>query len=93
MTDEAKATKQAELSQMETDIQKFRQNGAQLIQLKQSELLNPLYTKISEALSEVAKAQQYTQVLTIGSNNNLAYADPAYDLTTAVMKKMGIAVE
>lgn len=93
LSDEAKNTKQAELTAMESDIQKFRQNGAQLIQLKQSELLNPLYQKISTAVAEVAKAQAYTQVLTIGNNQNLAYADPAYDLTTAVMTKLGIATE
>ncbi|WP_161555223.1 OmpH family outer membrane protein [Dokdonia sinensis] len=93
LSDEAKNAKQTELTGMENDIQKFRANGAQLIQLKQSELLNPLYNKISEALSVVAKEQSFTQVLTIGNNNNLAYADPAFDLTNAVMAKLGIATE
>lgn len=93
LSDEEKNTKQKELSEMEADIQKFRTNGTQLVQIKQSELLNPLYNKISVALSELAKAQGYTQVITIGNNNTLAYADPSADLTKAVMTKLGIATE
>ena len=93
MSDADKVAKQEELAGMENDIAKFRQNGTQLVQLKQNELVQPLYKKIGEALNEIAKAQGYTQVLTVGNNTNLAYVDPAYDLTTAVMEKLGIKPE
>ena len=93
MSDAEKTAKQTELAGMEDDIAKFRQNGAQLVQIKQNELLQPLYKKIGDALIIVAKEQGYTQVLTVGSNNNLAYIDPAYDLTTTVMEKLGVKAE
>jgi outer membrane protein len=93
MSEADKAAKQEELAGLENDIAKFRQNGTQLVQLKQNELVQPLYKKIGDALNEIAKAQGYTQVLTVGNNNSIAYLDPAYDLTNAVLTKLGIAIE
>jgi len=52
-----------------------------------------LYTKIAEGLNEIAAAEGYTQVLSIGNGNAVAYADPAYDLTNKVMAKLGIKAE
>ncbi len=60
---------------MENDITKFRQNASQLIPLEENRLLQPLYEKIGTALEEVAKAEGFTQVLTM-NNSGLAYIDP-----------------
>ncbi|WP_298327722.1 OmpH family outer membrane protein [uncultured Dokdonia sp.] len=92
-TDADKKTKQGEIIALEEDISKFRQNGAQLLQLKQSEVVQPLYKKIGEMVTVVAKEQGYSHILTIGNNNNFAYADPAADITMAVLAKLGITVE
>ncbi|MBW1294602.1 OmpH family outer membrane protein [Aquimarina litoralis] len=92
MTEPMKKTKQEEIIALENDIAKFRQNGAQLVQLQQNKLLQPLYSKIGKALEEVAKAEGYTQVLTITSSG-LAYVDPKFDLTKTVMTKLGIPTE
>ena len=93
MSDTEKQAKQEELAGMESDITKFRQNGTQLVQLKQSEVVQPLYTKIGEEVAKYAKAQGFTQVLTVGNNNNFAYYDPAFDITIAVLSQMGIVIE
>ncbi|TPN85350.1 OmpH family outer membrane protein [Aquimarina algicola] len=91
-TDAMKKTKQEEIIKLENDIAKFRQNGAQLVQIEQNKLLQPLYKKIGGALEEIAKAEKYTQVFTITSSG-LAYVDPKYDLTKTVMNKLGIKDE
>lgn len=88
-----KKTKQQEILTIEDEISKFRQNGQQLLQLKQSEVVQPLYKKIGEIVTQVAKEQGYTHIMTIGGNNNFAYADPTYDITVLVLQKMGITVE
>lgn len=88
-----KKTKQQEILTIEDEISKFRQNGQQLLQLKQSEVVQPLYKKIGEVVTQVAKEQGYTHIMTIGGNNNFAYADPTYDITVLVLQKMGITVE
>lgn len=93
MSDEVKKTKQQEVITLEDEISKFRQNGAQLLQLKQSEVVQPLYKKIGEVVAAISKEKGYTHILTIGNNNNLAYADPAHDITMAVLSSMGIKVE
>ncbi|MDY8137770.1 OmpH family outer membrane protein [Aquimarina sp. 2201CG5-10] len=92
MTEPMKKTKQEEIIALENDIAKFRQNGAQLVQIEQNRLLQPLYQKIGKALEEVAKAEGYAQVFTI-SNSGLAYIDPKFDLTKTVMTKLGIKPE
>lgn len=92
MTDPMKKLKQDEIIALENDITKFRQNATQLVPLQQNSLLQPLYTKIGTALEEVAKAEGYTQVLTV-NNSGLAYIDPNYDLTDTVLTKLGIPLD
>ena len=88
-----KNVKQEELAKLENGITKFRNNGSQLVQLKQNELLAPLYSKISEKVAIVSKELGYTQVLNIGNNSNLAYIDPMHDITIRVLAKMGITIQ
>ncbi len=75
----------------EDDINKYRQNAAQLISLKRDEALTPLYKKIGESLEKVAKAEGYTQVME--RRDILVYIDNRFDLTLAVLKDMGIEVK
>tara|TARA_R110002020_G_scaffold220100_4_gene428005 strand:+ start:966 stop:1472 length:507 start_codon:yes stop_codon:yes gene_type:complete len=86
-----KKTKQEEIIGLEQDIQKFRQNSQGLIQLKQNELMQPLYEKVGKALDAVAKEQEYTQVLSLSSG--VAYYDQNHDLTQAVADNLGITLK
>lgn len=91
-SDVMKKTKGEELIGLENDINKFRDNGRKLIQLKKDDLLRPLYKKISDMIAVVAKEQQYTQILTV-DGNEFAYTDEKLDITLTVMKKLGIKTE
>lgn len=93
MTDDVKKTKQQEVISLEDEISKFRQNGAQLLQLKQNEVVQPLYKKIGEFVTAISQEKGYTHILTIGNNNNLAFADPEHDITMDVITKMGIKLD
>jgi len=86
-----KQQKQDSLIAMENDINKFQQNGNQLILLRQEEFMQPLYKKVGEALEVIAKEGGYTQVLL--RDNNVVYVDNRFDLTIAVLKHMGIEVK
>lgn len=92
MTDPMKKLKQDEIITLENDIAKFRQNASKLVSLQQNSLLQPLYQKIGTVLEEVAKAEGYTQILTV-SNSGLAFLDPKYDVTNTVLIKLGIPIE
>ncbi|MCL7754195.1 OmpH family outer membrane protein [Polaribacter sp. Z022] len=87
----AKKTEIAELTQMEADIKQYQQNGNKLMQLKKNELMRPLYKKLSDAITAVSKAGNYTQVLTL-TGNQFAYIDNKYDITDLVIKHLGIKI-
>jgi outer membrane protein len=89
LSDLMKKIKNKELAEMEADIKKYQQNGSQLLKLKQNELMRPLYNKLSEAIREVSKANNFTQVLTI-TGNQFAYVDDKFDITKLVIDKLGI---
>lgn len=78
-----------ELTALEQDIKKYQENGTKLMQLKQDELMRPLYKKLNTAIDKVAKENGYTLVLTIGGNQ-FAYLDENHDITKKVMKKLGV---
>lgn len=89
-TAEQKKEKQTALITLENDIQKFQQNGSQLMEIKKQEALKPLYQKIGVALEKVAKAQNYTQVMQ--TTQDMVYLDPNYDLTVPIIQELGITI-
>lgn len=91
LTDEVKETKENEIMGVENEIKNFRQKASVLLQMKRNELTQPLYAKIDTAMKQVITEQKYTQIINV-SANALAYADPAYDITDAVLGKLGIQV-
>lgn len=91
MTINQRKTMQDSIVRMETDINKFRQNGNQLITIKSEEFMQPLYTKVGKALEKVAEAEGYTQVLL--RSDQVVYLDNRFDVTIAVLKELGIEVK
>jgi len=90
-TEADKLAKQNEIIDLEKEMQQFRQNSTTLIQIRQNELLQPLYKKIGGVLETIAGEQGFTQIFTI--NNTIAYLDPKLDLTIVIMEKLGIPIE
>ena len=78
-----------ELTVLENDIKKYQNTGQKLMQLKQDELMRPLYKKLREAIQVVVKENGYTHILTT-SGNQFAYIDQKYDITELVMNKLGV---
>lgn len=91
-TQEEKSTKESEIIGLENEIKSFRQKASVLLQMKRNELTKPLYEKIDAAMKQVISEQKYTQVIN-SSANALAYADPAFDITDAVLTKLGITAK
>ena len=86
---ELKTLKFSELQKLENEVNQSKQNGNQLMRLKENELMRPLYTKLAEAIAAVAKENNYTQILTV-QGNEFAYIDPNFDITGLVMVKMNL---
>ena len=78
-----------EISALEQDIKNYQSNGNKLMQLKQNELMRPLYKLLNDAINTIAKENGYTQVLTI-TGNQFVYIDEKFDITNLVMAKLNI---
>ena len=86
-----KQEQQQALLVLENDLNKFRSNGAKLMDLKRDDALRPLYNKIGLALDVVAKAQQFTLILE--TNDSMVYIDASTDVTRAVLTQLGITIK
>jgi len=78
-----------ELTALEQDVKRYQDNGSKLMQLKQDELMRPLYKKLREAIKAVVEENGYTHIFTT-TGNQFAYIDEKHDITQLVMAKLGV---
>lgn len=90
-SEEERKTKENEIIALENDIKGFRQKASVMMQMKRSELTEPLYEKINKAMLEVINEEGYTQILHAGSND-LAFSAEGSDITEKVIAQMGLQV-
>jgi outer membrane protein len=93
MTDAVRGAKENELTQLQQEIQKFQQDAQAAIQKKQTDLMAPVMTRIKSNIATVAKENQYAFIINgqvPGGGDVLLSSDEKYDISLAVLKKMGI---
>ena len=90
MAQSVKQMKQQELQQLQQRYTEFQQVAEQDMQKKYSELMEPVHKKAQEAISKIAKANNYIVVFETGS---LVYFDESQlvDIAPLVKKELGIA--
>ena len=88
MTANVREFRQQELAEMEQRTQMFYQTVQKDLQAKQVEYLQPVQTKLLEAINKVGAAQGCTYVMDKASM--LYIAPDALDLTAAVKAELGI---
>lgn len=88
MTAGVREFRQQELAEMEQRTQMFYQTVQKELQAKQVEFLQPVQTKLLEAINKVGAAQGCTYVMDKASM--LYIAPDALDLTAAVKAELGI---
>ncbi len=60
---------------------------------KRTELIQPIQDKIFKAIQDVAKEKKYAFVFDKANQSNLLFADPKYNISDLVLRKMGITVK
>jgi outer membrane protein len=92
MLDAVRQNTERELQQMQENLTKLQQDAQTTINNKHTQLMDPVYKKVSKAIEEVAKENAYTFVLTsqIGGLDVILYADEKSDVSDLVLKKMGV---
>ena len=88
MTAGVREFRQQELAEMEQRTQMFYQTVQKELQAKQVEFLQPVQTKLLEAINKVGAAQGCTYVM--DKAGMLYIAPDALDLTAAVKAELGI---
>lgn len=88
---------EARLSDLEAKLATYRAakfGPDQEFDRQQKELMGPIIDKVATAIDEEARAQKYDYVIDKSSRGmGVLYANPAYDLTWAVLKRLGVDVE
>jgi outer membrane protein len=92
MTDQARGEKEQQLTKMQQDIQKFQQDVQASYQRKLQELLEPVQTKVYNAINAVAAENNYTHILadSAGQAPILLYTKDDDPFTDLVLAKLGV---
>ncbi|WP_008587870.1 OmpH family outer membrane protein [Niabella soli] len=85
-----KATLEKEMAPIQNTLMGWQQIAGELNQQKQQQLLAPLYNKVHQAITAVAKEKGYAYVLQIGA---FIVAPEADNISLAVAQKLGIKVD
>lgn len=92
MTDQQIQQREQELSEQEGELQQFQQSIQGEIQQQRSQLLNPLYEDMDQAIAEVAESNDLDFVLNEATNSgdNVIYyaADQQLDITQQVIQHL-----
>jgi len=90
LSDLARASKEAELEDLQNRIATFRQTAEQDIQQKRMEIFTPVQEKALNAVNSVAEEHGFTYILDTGAGG-VVYADPgAEDILQLVKAKLGL---
>ncbi|MCM0042422.1 MAG: OmpH family outer membrane protein [Algoriphagus sp.] len=94
MTETARAAKEQELTKLRDDLQKYEQDAQTSYQRKLQELLEPVQTKVINAINAVAAENNYTHIFaeTAGQSPILLYTKEEDKFTELVLAKLGIQI-
>ena len=91
LPDETKKTRQQEIIELEMkakELQKKRFGVEGDLFKKRKELIDPIQEKIYKAVKQLAKDNSYSFILDKSKNSNIIYAEPKYDKSDAVLRKI-----
>ena len=89
MSDLIRQTKEKELNDLNGRIQAFQQSADQDLAAKQAELFNPLIERVKNAITEVARENNYTYIFDAGTGA-LVFYENGDNVLPLVKAKLGI---
>jgi outer membrane protein len=90
LSDLAKASKEAELQDMQTRIQTFEQTAQQDLQKKRSELFTPVQDTALKAVNAVAEENGFTYIFDTGMGAVVYTSPDSQDILPLVKTKLGL---
>jgi len=96
LPEEIKRQREKEIADLETSAKELQKRyfgiGGELF-TKRQELIQPIQDRIFKAIQEVSSEKKYAFVFDKANQSNLLFADPKYDISDLVLRKMGINVK
>ena len=92
MLEAVRANTERELQMLNENLEKLKQDAQTALQNKQIQLMQPVYKNVGDAISTVAKENEFTFILSqqISGLDVLLYSDEKFDISDLVLKKMGV---
>ncbi len=87
--EQAKAVEQ-QLMKLEQEINLSVNDSQQKILAKQQELMEPILTKVQEAIDAIAKEDGFTFILNQTTGSNILYGLETMDITKKLASKLGV---
>jgi len=91
LPEETKTEKELEIANLQNELRKFQSDkfgvGGDLFK-KRKELIQPIQRKIYKAIESLADDNNYSFVLDKSKNSNILFADPKYDKSDAIIRKL-----
>ena len=87
--------RQEELQKLDQEIQQFAAESEQKLMAKRQELLEPILTKLQNAINKVAESNGFTYIMnqtTSAGVSTILYSPEENDMTEAIMKELGIQI-
>lgn len=96
LPEEIKKQRLQEINDLETEAKELQKQrfgvGGDLF-MKREELIKPIQDQIFNAIQAIAAERNFAFVFDKANQSNLLYADPKYDISDQVLRKMGIKVD
>ena len=93
---EIKKQREKEITDLDTQAKELQKRyfgiGGELF-TKRQELIQPIQDRIFKAIQEVSAEKKYAFVFDKANQSNLLFADPKYNISDLVLRKMGINVK
>ena len=91
LPEDIKKEKELEITTLQNDLRIFQSKkfgvGGDLFK-RRKELIQPIQRKVFKAIESLAKDNNYSFVLDKSKNSNILYADPKYDKSDAIIRKL-----
>ncbi len=81
--------RQAALEKQRQEIQKYEEEAQAMLESRRGELLDPILTRVNEAIKAVAKENGFLMIFDVSSGSML-FAAETIDVTPLVKTKLGI---
>ena len=91
LPEDLKEEKELEITTLQNELRAFQSKkfgvGGELFK-RRKELIQPIQRKVFKAIESLAKDNNYSFVLDKSKNSNILYADPKYDKSDAIIRKL-----